>query len=181
MSVRQTDSNQKHSALEEGTNLPLQEIERTIEEGLRKAKEGEIKDSNLSKKIAVQIVRSITNFYRGPVPPPAMLKEYHEIQADFPERLLRLTEEEARHRREMEKAVVQGEHKRISRAQWFAFISSLSAFGVASAALWLGNPAVAAIIMSTTVIGLAGVFVIGRYWTKTDKVVQEENAEGESE
>ena len=81
----------------------------------------------------------------------------------------------------MEKAMVQGEHKRISRAQWFAFISSLSAFGVAFAALWFGYPAVAAVIMSTTVIGLAGVFIMGRYWTISSKTSQENDAEDESE
>ena len=68
MSVRQTDSAQTHSAPEEDANLPLplpkeiQEIAQTIEEGLREAKEGEIKDSNLSKRIAIQVARSITHY-----------------------------------------------------------------------------------------------------------------------
>lgn len=122
MSVKQTDSTQMRPAAEEGNDFPLpkevqEDIAEAIEQGLSEVKRGEIQDSEISKKLAIRVARSITHYYSGPLPPPGMLKEYNEIQSDFAERIMRLTEEEARHRREMEKAVVRGGHNRMSRAQ----------------------------------------------------------------
>jgi uncharacterized membrane protein len=47
------------------------------------------------------VTQSITSF-RGPLPPPEVLGQYEQLQPGFADRILRLTESEATHRRKLE-------------------------------------------------------------------------------
>jgi uncharacterized membrane protein len=81
--------------------------------------------------------------YRGPIPPD-MLRGYNDVVDGAADRILRLWESEAAHRRRTE-----------SRSQWFGFILSGMAILLASALVYagLGYPA--------AIIGLVGLGPVG--------------------
>ncbi len=105
---------------------------------------------------------SFTSF-GGPLPPPELLQHYKAIQPDLVERIMRLTEDEAEHRRAMDIKVVEGSFNKTKRGQILGAVLAVVAMGVAVVALVLDHPGAAGIIGVTTVVGLAGVFAIGRY------------------
>lgn len=107
--------------------------------------------------------------YSGPIPPPAILEQYNEIIPDAAERIIRMAEKNADHRQTMESAILEAnieagkrKHKEITKGQLFGIISVLASFSIAAIALFLGNPATAATICGTTVVGLVTAFVSGQ-------------------
>jgi uncharacterized membrane protein len=109
----------------------------------------------------VAVVQTELIHFSGPVPSPAMLREYGTILEDGAERVFRMAEAQAMHRREVEKIVLLGG----ARVQFLG----LAVAAVWSAALAYGAWAlahegrsllgVAALIAALTP---AGVFVYGR-------------------
>jgi uncharacterized membrane protein len=80
-----------------------------------------------------------------------------------------MAEKNADHRQAMESAILEAnieagkrKHKEITKGQLFGIISVLASFSVAAIALFLGNPATAATISGTTVVGLVTAFVTGQ-------------------
>ncbi|MBF0337834.1 MAG: DUF2335 domain-containing protein [Nitrospirae bacterium] len=57
---------------------------------------------NPSEKIKGKVLTaSALSFSSGPVPHPDILKGYGELSSGFPERILKMAEEEAKHTREV--------------------------------------------------------------------------------
>lgn len=108
------------------------------------------------------LVQTVSTNYIGPLPPPDMLEHYGRIQPDLVERILCMTEDEARHRRGLEQQLIASIAAEKRRGQWLGVGVALSALGVAVFALWQGYEWAATAIGTTTVIGLAGVFVLER-------------------
>lgn len=104
-------------------------------------------------------------FFSGPLPPPAVLRQYNEIQPDFAERLLRLTETEAEHRRQVTTRAQRDDAIETVLGQVFALIVSLAAFGTAAWLGFLGHPAAASVIGGSAIVGLVGAFIAGRQHT----------------
>ena len=65
--------------------------------------------------------------FSGPLPPPSTLAGYEAALPGSADRILKLTEEEAVHRREMERERVTHNHSEVSRGQLYAFILVLTA------------------------------------------------------
>jgi len=107
-------------------------------------------------------------FFSGPLPLPSILREYNEIQPDFAERLLRLTEEEARHRHEITRRSQSMAAVETFIGQLFGLIVALSAFGASAWFAYLGHPVSASVIGGTTILGLVSVFVTGRRWRQSE-------------
>jgi uncharacterized membrane protein len=100
--------------------------------------------------------------WQGPLPPPNHLEHYKEIQADFPERILKLTEDEAAHRRDYNLRVLAATKLETLLGQIFGLVVALVAFAVAAYLAHLGHPGASAGFGATTVAGLVWVFVKGR-------------------
>src|SRR6266852_287321 len=90
--------------------------------------------------------------FAGPIPPPAILEQYSRIIPNGGERIMRLAEEEALHRRTLEIKVIDGgivdDKARASerrRGQWFAFIIVLCTLLVAAFAVKEAHPVVGTI------------------------------------
>ena len=77
--------------------------------------------------------------YVGPLPPPSMLAEYRNIDASFPERLLKEFEETSAHLREMDKLTTQAKIATVKRGQYYACGLSILLMGVVAYSLHLGN------------------------------------------
>lgn len=51
--------------------------------------------------------RSVSaSLFSGPIPPPALMREYAEIDPDFPRRFIEIFERQQTHDHEVEKAVI---------------------------------------------------------------------------
>jgi len=106
--------------------------------------------------------RLLQTRWAGPLPPPNLLEHYKDIQEDFPERLLQLTESEARHRREFNLKVLAAERQEVMIGQIFGLLVALAALVVTAYFVYLGHPGAAATFGSAVIIGLVTVFVKGR-------------------
>lgn len=78
---------------------------------------------------------------------------------------MRLTESEAAHRHALETQALAASERIEARGQRYGLLIGLAALAVAGMALLLGHEKAAMTIGGTTVVGLATVFVVGR-WKK---------------
>jgi len=106
--------------------------------------------------------------FQGPLPPPEILQRYKDIQPDFPERILRLTEEEAAHRRDITRKAVWIDGIETIIGQIFGLVVALAAFITTNVLGYFGHPAAASIVGSSTIVGLVAVFIKGRSQPPSD-------------
>lgn len=106
----------------------------------------------------------------GPLPPPAMLREYEEISPGFAERLMAMMEQQQEHRHQLEELTVRGSER---RATWGLAIGAGVVVLVLAAAFTLsllGHQTVAAVLGSLDIVSLAAVFVVGRREQRTERL-----------
>ncbi|WP_295400200.1 DUF2335 domain-containing protein [uncultured Thiocystis sp.] len=100
--------------------------------------------------------------FSGPLPHPAILQQYNDIQPDFAERILKLTEAEAAHRHDIVRRAMRLNAIETFLGQIFGLTVALAGFATT---VWLGlagQSDTASIVGGTTVVGLVTVFVTGR-------------------
>ncbi len=107
---------------------------------------------------------------KGPLPAPEELEGYRRILPDAPERIFRLTETEADHRRELERRKVELTAIQVRRGQIFGLIFGVAALVVVGIAVVYNYPWVAGILCSGTILGVVTAFVLGRRETVAKKV-----------
>lgn len=115
-------------------------------------------------------VRDFSNAdQRSILPDVAILEAYEKLQPGLLSRILDAWEAEAKHIREMEQRALEAAAARDLRGQRFGLIAVLAALAVSTYALFLGQSTAASIIGGTTVVSVAGVFVVGRRGVRSDK------------
>ncbi|MGX9311971.1 DUF2335 domain-containing protein [Pantoea ananatis] len=100
--------------------------------------------------------------FRGPLPPPAMLREYNEIVENGAERIMAKGEKEQAHRHAVKDKIVDGTLARDTRGQWMAFTITVFVLAIAAIFAWKGNTVFAGTLITIDLIGLASVFLLGR-------------------
>lgn len=100
--------------------------------------------------------------WEGPLPPPATLEAFRDIVPDAPERIIRQWELESDHRRQYEMTGLQGAIERDRVGQGAAIVFALAALAVGVVALVYGHPAVASLVVGTTVVSVVGAFLYQR-------------------
>ena len=105
---------------------------------------------------------AFANWWSGPYPPPQLLRGYEDVLPGSADRIIKMAEEQQRHRHHLEKTTVEGAGKRAHQGLWLGFVISLVVLGLGTAVILLGHEAAGATIMSVDVVALAGVFVYGR-------------------
>jgi uncharacterized membrane protein len=121
-------------------------------------------DSNTKAELRVEK----HSYYEGPLPHPQVLKEYKDVNINFPDVIIESFLDEGKHRRKMESKIVN-----------FGFISQIAGIVAALVAIApvfyvsimfmeKGYATQAASILCTVVIGLAAVF-LGRNINKKAK------------
>lgn len=125
-------------------------------------------DLSIINSAAAHLVQVASQAFSGPLPPPDLLEHYQRIQPDLVERLMRLTEAEAAHRHELETQALAASERIEGRGQRYGLLIGLAALAVAALALFLGFENAAMTIGGTTVVGLATVFVVGRWKKPTE-------------
>lgn len=108
--------------------------------------------------------------YVGPIPPPAMLKQFEEIRPEEAGRILRLAEDQARHRMELEKKVVETDIRR----SWAGLAAGTLVSGMMITfgywAIMAGHAAAGGTLATAAVVGLASVFVYGTNSQRRERI-----------
>ena len=112
-----------------------------------------------------------TTIYQGILPDPESMKLYEEIMPGFTEKMVNMTVDESKHRREMEKTVVKHSKNLALGGMVFAFSSVLVISYLCFFAFQNNFPTQAATIAVGVIVSLASVFLFRK--SKKDK--SEEN------
>ena len=113
----------------------------------------------LERSQSVEIV-STTISWRGPLPPPAVLRQYDDVLPGSAERIMRTMEERANHRIQAEKAAVEAASKRAYLGLATGFIISLLMIAAgAYAIIWGNNPWLGVAVIAAQNLAFASLFV----------------------
>lgn len=114
-------------------------------------------EQQLGQAVAHELSQRVEVF-RGPLPPPAVLKAYNEAHPDAADRILRMAEEQGQHRRRAEAK----ELSRADRGQVFGFVIAMTAL-VGGIVLLLFNKDIQGYTtIGTGIASLVAAFTIGR-------------------
>lgn len=93
--------------------------------------------------------------WRGPLPPPAVLREFDTVVENGAERIMRMAEAEQAHRHTTESADLSHHADSIRRAQWSAVaVSALAILGAIVTALWGAHWSVPVALVSVPVASI---------------------------
>ena len=81
----------------------------------------------------------VTTQYIGPLPPPAALEGYKNIDPRFPEIILTDFEKNGEHARSQERKALEAQIEDVKRGQYMGFFVSMSLLAIVFFSLWLGN------------------------------------------
>ncbi len=118
--------------------------------------ETDTKEADIIDDVDIQTTKKtsltrITTIIQSPFPPPELLEKYKQIDPSFPQRVLKMVEEEQKHR-----------HKITSRGQIFALMIGMGGLiTTLILGIW-GNPWVAGMIGFTSLATLVGAFLESR-------------------
>lgn len=107
------------------------------------------------KKVERAVAKVIQSEFSGPIPPPSIIKGYEEIMPGTAERIIAMAENQAKHRQEMEKIMVNAEARDSLLGVVFAFILGVGCL-VASAIIVICVPEKTGAI-SSAMVGITGV------------------------
>lgn len=116
-----------------------------------------------------QIKTTQQTFYQGIIPPPELMSQYKDIDPSFPDRILKMTENEGEHRRK-------AEIKIIKFSFWNDCLGIIAGFLAVMAVLFLcylflinGHAKEGTWLGCAIIVGLAAVFVIRKMPNKNSK------------
>lgn len=107
------------------------------------------------KKVERAVAKMIQSEFSGPIPPPSIIKGYEEIMPGTAERIIVMAENQAKHRQEMEKIMVNAEARDSLLGVVFAFILGVGCL-VASAIIVICVPEKTGAI-SSAMVGITGI------------------------
>jgi len=104
----------------------------------------------------------------SPAPSPDLLIQYREVQADFPERLMVMTEREQGHRHDLNnkqlddiRQIQMAEIRTNRRGQFFAILGVLLIGSLSGYIVYCGYPTQATTLATTTIVALVIAFLKG--------------------
>jgi len=114
-------------------------------------------------------VIALERTHSGPIPSPEDLEHYRQVLPDAPDRILSMAELNAQSFRDFNHKRLDGQitieknrHQEVTTGQFFGAGSVGLMAIIAIVALITDHPVVAGTICSTTIVGVAAVFVTGR-------------------
>lgn len=126
-----------------------------------------------SKPTRSVVTQSQSISYSGPLPVPAHLEQYESILPGAAERILKMAEDQATHRRSLETKVINSGVADSKKGLWFGFFIGLSGFAIVGYCASLGFQILAGIIAALDLGSLVGVFVYGSRQKKIERVEKE--------
>ena len=109
--------------------------------------------------------------FRGPLPPPAMLKGYEEVEPGAAIRIIGMAEKLVDHEIAMGHRTSVAAIEANRRGPWFALVTVMAVLGCATYALHIGLEDFAMTLGGRTITGVIALFVLGRLpnWIKSWK------------
>jgi uncharacterized membrane protein len=107
--------------------------------------------------------------YSGPIPPPIMLDQYEEVHGGLATRIVSMAEIEQHHRHQIENTAISGEISKDKRGQFFALITSILIISGSIGLISFGHEVSGTVLMGTTVLGLAYMFITGKHLKNNHK------------
>jgi uncharacterized membrane protein len=117
--------------------------------------------------MSVEIAQSS---FSGPLPPPDILRGYDQIVPGAAARILKMAEEQAQHRQNLERIVIEGGSKRANMGLWLGFILSMVVLALSAALIFNGYEIAGTVIGSIDLVSLVTVFVVGRIDQRRERV-----------
>lgn len=99
-----------------------------------------------------RIILSAEHMHSGPLPSVETFREYGEVVADAPERILRMAEKEQDASHEFTRSAIGHEKTLVSQGQWMGFITMLVALLGGIGITLAGHPWVGAALVSPAVL-----------------------------
>lgn len=129
-------------------------------------------------------ISQFSELYSGPYPHPEHLRQMAESYPDAPRVVFEDYQEQARHRRELEKQVIQSKIRLADRGQWIGgalgFVGIVGSFIV----VCMGHDWAGVALGGGSLLGLVSVFVLGRKEEKQERLekreIQERMRRGDS-
>jgi len=116
------------------------------------------------QSIKVQTAQVAT--FSGPLPPPSLLQGYDDIQPGFAERIVRMAEGEADHRRQMEHKALDADihsnhkdHTEIRMGQWLAFAIVIIMAGIGGYLAMHGKEIAGSVFGGPAIVSIVGAFL----------------------
>lgn len=100
-----------------------EDIEKKINEAETESTEGI--SAETAKAVKRVVVEAIEGEFSGPLPPPSIIRGYNEVVPGAADRIIKMAEEQARHRQEMERKMVEAESRDSLLGILFAFTLGL--------------------------------------------------------
>ena len=110
----------------------------------------------------VKELKQLVEIFKGPLPPPTILKQYNTIDPTFADRIVKMAKGEQQHRQNMDKYLIEGQFRERRIGQIFGLIIGIAAIIGGVVASLFGAEISGGFIGFGGVIGLVAVFVIGR-------------------
>lgn len=111
-------------------------------------------------------VHAALEAFSGPIPQPEVLRDYEQVIPGLAERIVRWSEDEASHRRTMERSLVQLSWGGL----WSAFLLALTTILGGMLLSWYGRSTVGVIGVVGALAGLVVVFLVGQRRVAPDTV-----------
>lgn len=101
--------------------------------------------------------------FKGPLPPPNIIKGYEEVCPGSADRIIAMAERQSEHRMKLEVKVVSSNIRKESIGQWMGFLIALTAI-IGGVIVILNNKSAEGLSMIITALtSLVGVFIYGRH------------------
>ncbi len=127
--------------------------------------------SNQSKSQAVVVHEQ--HSFSGPLPHPEILRQFEQVSPGAAERIIKMAEDQSRHRRDLENKVIESDIKRSILGQRLGFIISMTGLIISALVAIYGNPIAGTIIGVGTIASLVGVFMYGTSSRKQEREKKE--------
>ena len=123
-------------------------------------------------------VLSAVQYFAGPLPPPQVIQGYDQALPGLADRVVTMAEEEARHRREIERERLKRDSKLELRGQVFGFSIAIISFVVAGILIAMDRPLYGMATVVAAAAGLSGLFVWSRNKLAPKRVLPPEPSKG---
>lgn len=139
------------------------EIE-VIEHLIEKLEEGEDIDPKSPEfKVAINAIRAEREIHSGPLPSPRTLKEYGEIDNNFPRVIVESFERQNNHRIEMEKRITESSIQNEKIGMILAFILAFIGLMGGLALSYFDKIGAGITTFIASLASLVGIFIYGKY------------------
>ena len=122
-----------------------------------RALEGHQEDSQAERAI----IARHTLVHQGPLPHPAILKQYDDIVPGAAERIMRMAEQQAQHRQDLEARVIRTDNRQSLLGMIFGFVIAVVGFGGGLYAAFAGQPFWGGAVSIGTLASVVIAFIYG--------------------